>query len=831
MRPTPSKLKNLFPLLIFLFPLLQSLPAQTPQSISVQVHATAQSTAIRLHWLPDPNATGYTIYRKSLTATAWGATIATLPGTDTAYTDANVTLGDVFEYRVLKQANGYSGQGFCTGGIERGVRDHYGKVILVVDTTHAATLSTEIARMEEDLWGDGWQVIRLNVDRADSVTQVHDRIQQIWTADPTNVRSVFLLGHVPVPYSGNLNPDGHPDHQGAWPCDAFLGEMNGTWTDQTINNTNASRPENQNTIGDGKFDQSTIPGDVELEVGRVDFANMPAFGIGEAELLRRYLNKDHAWRMKAFTVQDSAVIDDNFGYFSGESFASSGWRNLSAHVGGQHVYAGDFRTDLNARDHLWAYGCGGGWYQGASGVGSSSDFATDSLRGVFTMIFGSYHGDWDSPDNFMRAALASKGHVLTCSWAGRPHWMYSQMAQGEPIGYCARVTMNNFSSYPTGFGARGVHIALMGDPTLRMHQLAPASNLSVTATVSGTAHQLDWTASVDAVEGYVIYRQDTAGQRFWRIGQVNAATLTYTDSCMMPGDYRYMVRAEAVHDGIGGSYQNLSQGIFGSITNTANYSVTATVPTPIVFCPGQSITVPFTTASPFCSGNAFTLEWSDSTGSFAQAIPIGTAQGGAPGTINGIVPINALPGTGYRVRVNASNPATTGSDNGTDLEVQVPPVAAFTGSLSNLSLQLSNTSQYATAFHWTFGDGDTSSLANPSHNFGGSGSYTVTLIVSNGCGTDTITQEFTLVSISDPIQSLWQISPNPAHGQLHIQGKCTGNPSVRLSFRTMQGVEVLSARLNHCGSTALDVSELPRGMYILEITQSNRRTCTKVVLE
>ena len=68
--------------------------------------------------------------------------------------------------------------------------------------------------------------------------------------------SLFLLGHVPVPYSGNINPDGHPDHQGAWPADGYYADMDGTWTDISVNNTVATGTRNDNVPGDGKFDQS-----------------------------------------------------------------------------------------------------------------------------------------------------------------------------------------------------------------------------------------------------------------------------------------------------------------------------------------------------------------------------------------------------------------------------------------------------------------------------------------------------------------------------------------------------------------------------------------------
>jgi hypothetical protein len=88
---------------------------------------------------------------------------------------------------------------------------------------------------------------------------------------------VFLLGRIRVPYSGDIYPDGHPDHEGAWPADVYYADMNGAWTDNAVNVTVANDERHRNVPEDGKFDQSVLPTDVELQIGRVDFANMPAF--------------------------------------------------------------------------------------------------------------------------------------------------------------------------------------------------------------------------------------------------------------------------------------------------------------------------------------------------------------------------------------------------------------------------------------------------------------------------------------------------------------------------------------------------------------------------
>ena len=61
--------------------------------------------------------------------------------------------------------------------------------------------------------------------------------------------------------------------------------MTGNWTDNTITNTSSGIARTNNVPGDGKFDNSTFPGDVELEVGRIDFANLSSFA--ETEMLIR----------------------------------------------------------------------------------------------------------------------------------------------------------------------------------------------------------------------------------------------------------------------------------------------------------------------------------------------------------------------------------------------------------------------------------------------------------------------------------------------------------------------------------------------------------------
>jgi hypothetical protein len=507
------------------------------------------------------------VHRKALNETSWGAGTE-LPDDATSYTDEDVAAGSAYEYVIVKTAHeggaGYTGYGYVYAGIEAPLTESRGKVVLIVDDTHAASLAPELARLQEDLVGDGWTVLRHDVARTGSVADVKAVIQADYAADPVNVKAVFLFGHVPVPYSGNLAPDGHRDHAGAWPADVFYGDMDGEWTDESVDTTSADRAENHNVPGDGKYDPSEFPSPVELQVGRVDLWGMPAFSASEEELLRRYLNKDHHFRHKRVTAPPRGLIYDDFGYFGGEAFAASGWRNFAPFFGAANVHEREWFPTLGGESYLWAYGCGGGSYDGAGGVGYTSDFAATDPQVVFTMLFGSYFGDWDVEDSFLRAPLATATYGLTCSWAGRPHWFYHHMALGETIGYSTLLTQNNgFRELyrERNFGGRGVHIALMGDPTLRMHPVAPPSELAATATSSGNV-ELSWAGSPDAVEGYHVYRAPTPAGPFTRLSDSLIQGTSFTDEGAASETYTYMVRAVKLETTPSGSYLNPSQGIF-----------------------------------------------------------------------------------------------------------------------------------------------------------------------------------------------------------------------------------------------------------------------------
>lgn len=548
---------------LFAFLFVFKMFAQTAgQDKSVLLSATVQNNPpqITISWQLIGEATAFNVFRKAKNDNSWGTAVATgLAGTSTSWKDNNVQPGIGYEYRVTATGTA-TANGYIYSAIELPEVYNRGKILLVYDTISTAGLELEIDRWVGDVEGDGWEVIKIPVDQNESVTHVKSRIVDEYNHDKENVRSLFIFGNIPVPYSGNVVPDGHSDHVGAWPADGYYAELSGEWTDVVINNTSASQERNWNTPGDGKFDQAIFPTDLTLETGRVDMRNLPAFSQSETQLLKNYLDKNHAYRNKHFTTINRALIDDNFTGYA-EGFSASGWRNFGVLCGASDIVTTDYFNTMENENYQWSYGCGGGYYNSCSGIGNTSNFAQDSLQSIFTMLFGSYFGDWDSPsDNFLRAALAS-GSTLTNCWSGRPFWQFHQMGLGDHIGYSAMRSMNNSGAvYDGNNSIRGVHMALMGDPTLRAHIIAPVQNF--VANYLDRKAELSWDASQDLIAGYHIFRKIGNTAVYEKINPELITSTVFTDSCLIqPGIYTYMVRAVKLETTNSGSFYNMSTGI------------------------------------------------------------------------------------------------------------------------------------------------------------------------------------------------------------------------------------------------------------------------------
>jgi PKD repeat protein len=102
------------------------------------------------------------------------------------------------------------------------------------------------------------------------------------------------------------------------------------------------------------------------------------------------------------------------------------------------------------------------------------------------------------------------------------------------------------------------------------------------------------------------------------------------------------------------------------------------------------------------------------------------------------------------------NPVLIATGGGT---TNSPPVASFTKTCTNLTCNFTDTSTDSdgsvVSRSWEFGDGVTSSQQNPSHTYAGTGTYTVTLSVTDDDGaTSGYSQSVTVTSSPPPVITL-----------------------------------------------------------------------------
>lgn len=540
--------------------------SQQPADLSfqlLQTETTEQPPSITFRWKKTSTPNQIKIFRKSPSIKYFDSNhiVGKLSGGDTIFTDNNLTEGLTYDFMLQSyDANDkVIATTYIYGAVNKPQTDYRGKIIILVDSILAKELSPEIDQLCADIEGDGWIIIKHTVSRSEAPQQIKAFIKSAYNKDKENVKSVFLLGHIAVPYSGNFAPDGHTDHFGAWPCDGYYADMTGEWTDTQVNNSSATDIRNKNIPGDNKFDQSFLPSTLELETGRVDFYNLPLFGLSETELMKQYLNKNHNYKHKKTNVKQQAIIKDLFGYFGGESFSTCGWRNFASMFPAQDVFRAEYiASTLSSEPYLWAYASSPGNYSSCMYVVQSSDFATKKIGAVFNLFFGSYFGDWDSENNLMRSVLASGGYGLTCSWAGRPYNIMHHMAMGNHIGKSMQLTMQNTTNYNANIFYGSAALALMGDPTLRMHVVSPVSNVVLSKTNRGFI--INWNKSEDDVLGYYVYKYDNTTSNYIRLNSLYLSDTFYTDTCntIMP---QYMVKAAKKEHSNSGSYINLSQGI------------------------------------------------------------------------------------------------------------------------------------------------------------------------------------------------------------------------------------------------------------------------------
>lgn len=258
-------------------------------------------------------------------------------------------------------------------------------------------------------------------------------------------------------------------------------------------------------------------------------------------------------------------------------------------------------------------------------------------------------------------------------------------------------------------------------------------------------------------------------------------------------------------------YHSIDEISITGVATTASPEIISTVTSGVnVFCGGDAIEVDYTaTDVTLNTGNTFTLELSDATGSFTSATAIGTLNATtASGSVMGTIPAGTIPGMNYRVRINSSNEAQIGEDNGLDLIIASTPAAPTI--ILNGAGDLE--SSYAGTNIW-FQDGFVIS---------GESGNTITPL-ADGEFTIQATNDTCVSALSDPFTystvgidgyelNAFAIYPNPTSEVVNLKGNEGAISSLEVVDLSGKVLSVQTQSLH-----LIDVSQLAAGAYFLRI--------------
>jgi PKD repeat protein len=190
--------------------------------------------------------------------------------------------------------------------------------------------------------------------------------------------------------------------------------------------------------------------------------------------------------------------------------------------------------------------------------------------------------------------------------------------------------------------------------------------------------------------------------------------------------------------------------------------------------------------------------------------------------------------TTYTVSVTdgcTSNPVTASQT------VTVDPlaVAGFSQSITgNLSYAFTDGSSNATSYLWDFGDGNTSTQQNPNHTYAAGGTYTVCLIATNNCGSDTSCTPLTVVAnavaFGNGAVQLW---PNPNNGRFNVRVQGLQGGDLRMEVYNVTGQKLLEKNFLAAFETIEENFELvsTKGVYFLKLDDGTNQATLRFVVQ
>lgn len=266
-------------------------------------------------------------------------------------------------------------------------------------------------------------------------------------------------------------------------------------------------------------------------------------------------------------------------------------------------------------------------------------------------------------------------------------------------------------------------------------------------------------------------------------------------------------------------------------------------------CIGDSISIQYGITGAFSSNNIFTLQLSDASGSFNNAINLKSLSTNSAGIITHTLPQNIQSGNGYKVRVIASNPVKT--SNAVPIIIlptltpsatisHTPSGAIWPGLLVAFTATATNAGSNPT-YQWLLNGQAIQGATLPvwtSHTLSDSDNVCIRITSSYQCTTEPLVEDCEKVQVKTGISSINNVGlklyPNPTSGRAVLKSKHAIHEPLRLSISNSLGQIVFTELINADGAALykeINLDALSSGIYIVRMSAGAEYFTTKLTIK
>ncbi|KAB2807303.1 T9SS type A sorting domain-containing protein [Phaeocystidibacter luteus] len=282
---------------------------------------------------------------------------------------------------------------------------------------------------------------------------------------------------------------------------------------------------------------------------------------------------------------------------------------------------------------------------------------------------------------------------------------------------------------------------------------------------------------------------------------------------------------------------------FSSFTTVSNFVLTITETNP---CPAPSN---FTTTAVNCT--SLDLIWNNGGSSYAYELEYG-ATGFNPGSGTAVVSndttetVSGLTaGTAYDFYVRGfctsdtsawAGPFTISTSN-VNNAMAVGTFTITNVTLTDAIVDFDGTGSTADSISWDYDDGSAIEWGStPQHTYTQNGTYDVVVTAYTDCGSDddTIQVVISTISLTEAGAANFSVYPNPSYGDVTVSFEgATGNEAT-INLMNLQGQILETIQVDLQSGTRdiqMDLSNLPKGVYMIRYNEENAVAIRRVVLK